>query len=92
MNGLASTKMRPTFLNKNLASPQTEIIIQSYGIISEKWRTSYKNGKEKQEMKCLPNSLNNPAVKETDRDKHRIREQMNNERGILAERNPGSFC
>lgn len=46
MNGLASTKMRPTFLNKNLASPQTEIIIQSYGIISEKWKTTYKNGKK----------------------------------------------
>lgn len=84
--------MRPTFLNKNLASLQTEIIIQSNSIISEKWKTSYKNGKEKQEMKCLPSSLNNPAVKKTDRDKHRIREQMNNERGILAERNPGSFC
>lgn len=92
MNGLASTKMRPTFLSKNLANPQTEIIIQSYGIISEKWKTTYTNGKEAQEMKCLPCSLNNRAVKETDRDKHRIRDQMNNERGILAERNPGSFC
>ena len=30
-------------------------------------------------MKCLPSSFNNRAVKETDKDKHRIREQMNNE-------------
>lgn len=32
-----------------------------------------------QEMKCLPSSFNNRAVKETDKDKHRIRDQMNNE-------------
>lgn len=30
-------------------------------------------------MKCLPSSFNNRAVKETDKDKHRIRDQMNNE-------------
>jgi hypothetical protein len=48
------------------------------------------NGKEMKEMGCLPSSFNNRAVKETDRDKHRIRNQMNNERGIPAERNPGS--
>lgn len=35
-----------------------------------------------QEMKCLPSSFNNRAVKETDRDKHRIRDHMNNERNI----------
>lgn len=30
-------------------------------------------------MKCLPSSFNNRAVKEIDKDKHRIRDQMNNE-------------
>lgn len=36
MNDLASTTMRPIVLNENLAKPQIEIIIMSYGIIPEK--------------------------------------------------------
>lgn len=43
------------------------------------------------EMGCLLSLFNNRVVKEIDRDKYRIRNQMNNERGILVERNLGSF-